>query len=83
LRRKMRVHHVRTAKSIDDNPKRHLFVEFERDSWLELKEIPPHSAIHQFIKQERKNNVYNMRVDSRAFRIGIIKNWREEQPIIA
>jgi len=55
-----------------------LFIETEPDTWLGVKEIPTHDAIHEFLTQETEASTYHMRVASRAFNIDSrLKDFKE------
>ena len=74
----MRHHRVRSAENIDSNPAPHLFVEIREDSWLEVTELPTHEQIEEYTANDQIYLTYH----SRAFDIGIVKNWIELEPII-
>ncbi len=76
----MKEHRVRAARSTDGNPKPHLFVELEPDRWIEVVELPLHAEIHNSIKAwEWRGPICYA---ERAFRIGIVKDWEEQEPIV-
>ena len=74
----MKTHRIREAKAMDGTGKPHTFIEVTKDSWLEIgKGMLTHENIHHSLDEEKKNNCYNIRLASRAFDIGIIKDWQE------
>ena len=77
----MNSHRVRSAKSCDSNPEKHLFVEVTEDSWLEVAELPTHNMIEDYVETEEFSGKGVLRLSERAFHIGIVKNWQDEKPI--
>lgn len=77
----MKVHRVRTAKSTDGIDKPHLFVEFEENLWMEVKELPAHGSIEKYNSDDSHHGL--MLYNTRAFKVGIIKEWKEMEPIHA
>jgi hypothetical protein len=75
----MKIHRIREAKSTDGIDKPHLFVEFEEDSWMEVKELPSHESIEGYNEDSRQHGL--MMYDTRAFEVGIIKDWIEIESI--
>jgi len=84
----MKIHRVRIADPVDGEKSSHIFVEVEKDRWLETEKIPSecsHSAVHKILLQEEESGEKHVGFNSRAFKIGMIKNWYEglsiKQPI--
>lgn len=77
----MKVHRVRSADPIDGRPERHVFVEVEKGEWAEVSRIPEsHEILHASMEAwERRGK--DATISERHFRIGGIKDWREEDPI--
>lgn len=81
----MKRHRIRKAKSImvlfwgDELPGPHYFLEVRKDSWLPVKDPKKitHETIKSFIKKEEKTQIFHILYDSRAFRIGLIRDWEE------
>ena len=71
----MEKHRVREAKSIDGNGD-HLFVEVKKDTWIEVDNLPSHETIEKYNQLQSKNEL-DLSFNSRAFSIGIIKDWKE------
>jgi len=77
----MKKHRVRKAKCIDDTGKDHLFIEIERETWMEVKELPTHKAIENYNNKQKGLKGKPIHYETRAFDIGLIKNWKESDPI--
>jgi len=73
----MKKHRVRKANCIDSSGKDHLFIEVEKDRWLECKKVVPHKVIHQYLKGEKRSNIMELGFATRAFDVGLIRDWRE------
>lgn len=85
----MKTHRIRTATStVPDDPRRHLFVELKRNVFAECDPIGlmmlNDASIHQ-VRREilPKSGPRVVTYSDRAFRIGIIKDWRDEAVVIA
>ena len=87
-------HRVRIVDCIDNSGKDHFFVELREDQFVEVAELPTHEAIETYVAKEDKQRQqfeagkcksYKMVIGfaDRAFRIGIVKNWKEVEPITA
>jgi|TARA_Y100000296_G_scaffold83072_1_gene113245 hypothetical protein len=80
----MNIHGVRSAPDtlLGATPNsKTIYVEMEQDSWLPVLEIPTHDMVHRYLENETKAGVYAMRYHTRAFAIGLIKEWSNEEPI--
>jgi hypothetical protein len=73
----MENHRIRIAKSLLKNNNDHIFIEMEKDSWLEVEKIPTHKAIHAFLKTAEIEKVFPVYLSSRLFSNDAIKNWNE------
>ena len=74
----MEKHRVRSYASIDDNPDPGYFVEIRADQWLEVAVLPSHEAIEEHVSGGELYLTYA----TRAFNIGIVKDWTELEPIV-
>ena len=82
----MKTHRVRSCNPIDGTINRHWFIEIEEDRWLPVASIEIngpniHRRIHGHLEHERVSNTISIGFATRAFNIGIIKDWQEEKPI--
>ena len=73
----MNTHRVRSYASIGENPAEEYFVEIRPDQWLGVAVIPNHEAITEHVESGKLYLTY----DTRAFNIGIVKDWVELDPI--
>ena len=73
----MKQHRVRQAKSTDDNPAPMTFVEFLPDRWVEVEDFPSHESIDYFATASKGALKSYVHFASRAFEIGIIKDWED------
>lgn len=75
----MKEHRLRTAKPIDGKEEPHVFIEFKEDGWLEVTNDSTltHKAIHVFLDAIEAERIKPIMCAERAFRIGIVKEWKE------
>jgi len=85
--KKMKQHRARIAKCIDDTGRDHRFIEVEPDRWLEVAIVEQenlydlHRAIHHLLEQEQELGEFNLGHNTRAFAIGIIRDWQEAKAL--
>jgi len=84
----MKRHRIRTATSIvPGDPRRHLFVEIKQDTFIECDPaglpILDDAGIHTVRKEVLNPKHGVISFSARSFRIGLIKDWREEAVVIA
>ena len=79
----MKSHRMRSAKSIDGTERPHLFVEVKSDSWLEVNAIPTHRQVHaiKLWRREKGRMMGLITYGTRAFNIGIVRDWMELSPV--
>ena len=79
----MKQHRVRDAKALPSDPDKrpYIFVETRPDSWHEFTAIPTHAALEAWVKENFTPTHGVIGYADRAFRIGIIKDWKELEPI--
>ena len=73
----METHRIRSAKSTDKKTQPHVFLEIEKDTWLEVMPAFDHCSIHKLLADEKRKGIHYIRFASRAFHIGLINNWDE------
>ena len=78
----MKLHRARKARPQDGGAKPHYFIELEPDSWIEVGDLSfQHKAIHRFLEKEQEEQVFHLRFASRAFHIGLVRDWEDLTPI--
>lgn len=80
----MEQHRVRTVKAFkkDPNQSPYIFVEVEPEHFQEFGQIPTHKELEQWIAKDKKSKSHPIGYAERSFRIGIIKDWKELEPIV-
>ncbi len=73
----MRAHRIRKAKNIylKDNP--HIFLEVEKNRWLEIESLHnvTYDSIQQFLKCEEETGLKFVGFTDQNFQWGTVKNW--------
>lgn len=75
----MKAHRIRTAKSLYDQARDHVFLEIERNRWLEIESMDGlnYDSIQAFLKCEKETGLRVVGFTDRNFQWGTIKNWRD------
>ena len=75
----MKAHRIRTAKSLYDQARDHVFLEIERDRWLEIESMDGlnYDSIRAFLKCEKETGLRVVGFTDRNFQWGTIKDWRD------
>lgn len=73
----MNVHRVRKSKSLHDNAKDHVFLEVEKNRWLEIEGLDGlnHDSIQAFLDCETRTGLRVVGFTDQNFQWGTIKDW--------
>jgi len=75
----MRAHRIRKAKSLYDPEKEHIFLEVEKNRWLEVESLDSLDAdsIQAFLECEKKTGLRVVGFTDQNFQWGTIKDWND------
>lgn len=75
----MKAHRIRKAKSLYDPAKDHIFLEVERNRWLEIESLGllDYNSIQAFLECEKKTGLRVVGFTDQNFQWGTIKEWRD------
>jgi hypothetical protein len=75
----MKAHRIRIAKSLYDLARDHVFLEVERDRWLEIESMDGlnYDSIQAFLKCEKETGLRVVGFTDRNFQWGTIKEWHD------
>jgi hypothetical protein len=73
----MNVHRVRKAKALYDQEKFHIFLEVEKNRWLEIESLAgiSYDSIRAFLKMEKDTGIRAVGFTDTSFQVGTIKDW--------
>jgi hypothetical protein len=73
----MNVHRVRKSKSLYDNARDHIFLEVEKNRWLEIESLDglTHDSIETFLDCEVRTRLRVVGFTDQNFQWGTIKDW--------
>ena len=73
----MEVHRIRKAKALYDKEKYHIFLEVEKNRWLELESLDgvTYESIQTFLKCEKETGIRIVGFTDLNFQWGTIKDW--------
>jgi hypothetical protein len=75
----MNVHRVRKAKSMSDSAGEHIFLEVEKNRWLEIESLAglSYDSIQAFLEIERTTGLRVVGFSDQNFQWGTIKDWSD------
>lgn len=73
----MEVHRIRKAKALYDKEKYHVFLEVEKNRWLELESLNgvSYDSIQTFLEIEKETGIRIVGFTDQNFQWGTIKDW--------
>jgi len=73
----MNVHRVRRSRSLRENARDHIFLEVEKNRWLEIEGLDGlnHDSIQAFLDCERRTGMRVVGFTDQNFQWGTIKDW--------
>ena len=73
----MEVHRIRKTKTLYDKEKYHIFLEVEKNRWLELESLDgvTYESIQTFLKCEKETGIRIVGFTDQNFQWGTIKDW--------
>jgi hypothetical protein len=71
------VHRIRKAKALYDKEKYHIFLEVEKNRWLEIESLNgvTYDSIQTFLKCEKEIRIKIVGFTDQNFQWGTIKDW--------
>jgi len=71
------VHRIRKAKALYDKEKHHIFLEVEKNRWLEIESLDgvTFDSIQAFLKSEKETGIRIVGFTDQNFQWGTIKDW--------
>ncbi len=75
----MIAHRIRTSKPLYDGAREHVFLEVERNRWLEIEtpEKVDHDSIHAFLDCEVRTGLRVIGFTDQNFQWGTVKDWTD------
>lgn len=73
----MKAHRIRKAKSLYNSDKPHIFLEVEKNRWLEIESLHgiTHQSIQAFLESEEATGIRVVGFTDQNFQWGTIKDW--------
>ncbi len=73
----MEVHRIRKAKALYDKEKYHVFLEVEKNRWLEIESLNgvSYDSIQEFLESEKETGIRIVGFTDQNFQWGTIKDW--------
>ena len=73
----MEAHRIRKAKRLYKKNEWHIFLEVEKNRWLEVESIDNlnHESIHKYLDGEKKSGIRVVGFTDQNFQWGTIKDW--------
>jgi len=73
----MKAHRIRKAKSLYTNKRKHIFLEIEKNRWLEVESLSRVNwdTIMAFLKCEKETGIRAVSFTDQSFQVGTIKDW--------
>lgn len=73
----MEVHRIRKAKALYDEDKHHVFLEVEKNRWLEIESLNgvTYDTIQIFLECEKETGIRIVGFTDQNFQWGTIKDW--------
>ena len=73
----MEVHRIRKAKALYDKEKYHIFLEVEKNRWLEIESLNgvTYDSIQTFLECEKETGIGIVGFTDQNFQWGTIKDW--------
>jgi hypothetical protein len=71
------VHRIRKAKALYDKEKYHVFLEMEKNRWLEIESLNgvSYDSIQTFLEIEKETGIRIVGFTDQNFQWGTIKDW--------
>jgi len=71
------VHRIRKAKALYDKEKYHIFLELEKNRWLEIESLNgvTYDSIQTFLECEKETGIRIVGFTDQNFQWGTIKDW--------
>jgi len=75
----MKTHRIRQAKSLYAKKRKHIFLEIEKNRWLEIESLARVNCdtIMAFLNNEKETGIKAVGFTDQSFQIGTIKDWEE------
>jgi hypothetical protein len=75
----MKAHRIRKAKSLYDPEKEHIFLEVEKNRWLEVETLNglDSGSIRAYLESEKKTGLRVVGFTDQNFQWGTIKDWAD------
>jgi hypothetical protein len=72
-----KVHRVRKAKPLYNKDKPHIFLEVEKNRWLEIESLTgiTYDSILKFLKSEKETGIKVVGFTDTSFQVGTVKGW--------
>ena len=73
----MNAHRIRKARRLYDKTKHHIFLEVEKNRWLEIESLTgvTYDSIQTFLKSEKETGIRVVGFTDQNFQWGTIKEW--------
>jgi len=73
----MEVHRIRKAKRLYESDIYHIFLEVEKNRWLEIESLNNvnYDSIQRFLKYEKETGIKTVGFTDKNFQLGTIKDW--------
>ncbi len=73
----MESHRIRKVKALYDKEKHHIFLEVEKNRWLEIESLDSvtYASIQDFLECEQETGIRMVGFNDKNFQWGTIKDW--------
>jgi len=73
----MKAHRIRKAKALYDKDRQHIFLEMEKNRWLEVESLAgvDYASIQKFLECEKESGIRTVGFTDTNFQWGTIKEW--------
>ena len=74
---KLKAHRIRKAKRLYTKDQKHIFLEVEKNRWLEIESLDKvsYESIHDFLKAEKETGIKVIGFTDQNLQWGTIKDW--------
>jgi hypothetical protein len=75
----MNAHRIRTAKALSEGARDHIFLEVEKNRWLEIEDLHglDHDSIQAFLDSEKRTGLRVVGFTDQNFQWGTVKDWAD------
>lgn len=73
----VKAHRIRKAKSLYNKERSHIFLEVEKDRWLEIESLDDvnYDSIQRYLECEKETGIRAVGFKDKNFQWGTIKDW--------